>query len=120
MEALVMKKLIAISAVISILIVLIANAAPTYAKALVLKYNDTVNIYVTSAPCGIDKYKVQFPYAAKAIKNINGKLDRLTGCYTGQGDFVLIQWQDIDGKPSDTTSFYAEDFKPVDNPEELI
>lgn len=98
----------------------IANAAPLYAKAMVLKYNDTVNIYVTSAPCGIDKYKDQFPYAAKAVKNVKGKLEKLTGCFTGQGDFILIQWQDINGKPSDTTSFYAEDFKPAENTEELI
>lgn len=111
METLVMKKTIIVGMA---LLSNIAVAAPTYAKALVYKYNDTVSIYVTSLPCGIDKYKEQFPYAAKAIKTINGKKDGLLGCFTGKDDAVIIQWQDINGKPSDQTIIPADQFQNVE------
>lgn len=88
----------------------IANAAPTYAKALVFKYSDQVNIYITSVPCPISKYADAFPYTAKAVKKANGKKDTLLGCFTGNDDVVTIQWQDINGKPSDQTILPTDQF----------
>jgi hypothetical protein len=111
METLVMKKTILAGMA---LLSSIAVGAPTYAKALVYKYNDTVSIYITSLPCGIDKYKEQFPYAAKAIKTINGKKDGLLGCFTGKDNVVIIQWQDINGKPSDQTVLPTDEFQTVE------
>lgn len=103
------KKLIAL-AVLGLAAVLIANAAPIYAKALVFKYSDQVNIYITSVPCPIPKYADAFPYAAKAVKKANGKKDTLLGCFTGNDDTVTIQWQDINGKPSDQTVLPTDQF----------
>lgn len=103
------KKLIAL-AVLGLVATLLANAAPTYAKALVFKYSDQVNIYITSVPCPIPKYADAFPYTAKAIKKANGKKDTLLGCFTGNDDAVTIQWQDINGKPSDQTVLPTDQF----------
>ena len=114
MEALVMKKVILALAVTAIVATMAATAAP-YEQALVYKFSDQVNIFVTSAPCSIQKYSNEFPYAAKAIRNINGKIDYLYGCFSGKDDVVVIQWQDINGKPSDLTIIPAnlfEDIKP--------
>jgi hypothetical protein len=115
MEALVMvKRILLLLFVIACWSYLVANAAPVYAKALVLKYNDTVNIYITSAPCGIPKYEKDFPYAAKAVKKIGDKSDFLAGCFTGRQNEVVIQWQDINGKPSDQSTFSADDFQQIE------
>lgn len=97
-------------------IYLVCSAAPIYAKALVLKYNEQVNIYITSAPCGIPKYADKFPYAAKAVKKVNGNSDFLAGCFTGRENAVVIQWQDINGKPSDQSTFPTDEFVNVEEP----
>lgn len=92
-------------------------AAPIYAKALVYRWSSEVNIYITSAPCSIEKYKDKFPYAAKAVKTKDGKIDNLVGCFTGNDGIIVIQWQDINGKPTDTTGLDAnqfEELKPED------
>jgi hypothetical protein len=113
METLVMKRLIAGVVLLSS----VAVGAPVYAKALVFKYSDQVSIYITSAPCGIEKYSKDFPYAARAVKKINGKTDYLAGCFTGKDEAIVIQWQDINGKPSDQTILPADQFQ---SPEEAI
>ena len=97
----------------------IVQSAPTYAKALVYRWNNSVNIYITSAPCSIDKYKSKYPYAAKAIKKVNGKIDYLVACYTGQGETIIIQWQDINGKPTDTTGLEANRFEELTDEDRL-
>lgn len=113
MEAFLMKR----AMIGLVLLSSVAVAAPTYAKALVFKYSDQVSIYITSVPCGIEKYKDTFPYAAKAVKTVNGKKDYLAGCFTGKDEAVIIQWQDINGKPSDQTIIPADQFQNV---EEMI
>lgn len=114
METLVMKRTIIVGMA---LLSSIAVGAPTYAKALVFKYSDQVSIYISSMPCGIEKYKETFPYAARAVKTVNGKKDYLAGCFTGKDEAVFIQWQDINGKPSDQTIIPADQFQNV---EEMI
>lgn len=114
MEALVMslwKK--AVFVFLLLIPVILAFAAPIYAKALVYRWSSEVNIYITSAPCSIDKYKDKYPYAAKAVKTKQGKIDNLVGCFTGKDGIVVIQWQDINGKPTDTTGLDANLFEEL-------
>lgn len=108
-----MKKITLALAGIAIIATIVVKAAPTYAKGLLFKYSDQVTIYITSMPCGIEKYKDKFPYAARAVKIANGKKDYLGGCYTGQGDSVIVQWQDINGQPSDQTVLPADYFEAI-------
>lgn len=91
----------------------IVVGAPTYAKGLLFRYNDQVTIYISSMPCGIEKYKKDFPYAARAVKKSNGKTDYLAGCFTGKENSVVVQWQDIDGRPSDQTILPTDYFETI-------
>lgn len=110
----------AIFALLIAIPVVLAFAAPVYAKALVYRWSSEVNIYITSAPCSIDKYKDKYPYAAKAVKNKQGKIDYLSACYTGKDGIVVIQWQDINGKPTDTTGLDANQFEELSEEDKKV
>lgn len=79
-------------------------------KALKFQLNDHVAVFISNQPCSIKKFKGKYPLDAAAVKLTPTRAEVLGGCYTHEGDDIVIQWDDIKGRPSDTSRFPANLF----------
>lgn len=62
-------------------------------RKLHLNFNDNVTIWISNQPCGLPKYRKQFPWSAAAVRR-DGEI--LEGCFNGHDEVVEIQWKDGD------------------------
>jgi hypothetical protein len=80
------------------------------AKVLHFQLSENVVISITNVGCPIPKYKHDFPWAAVATRKDGAQL---VGCYAPKNiDDIVIQWDDIDGQPSDQSIIPANAFLP--------
>lgn len=63
----------------------------TYAadKFLTYHFNKNVVIKISNVPCPVKEIKAKYPWAVVATR-IDG--DHLFGCFTHEGDNIVIQW----------------------------
>ena len=97
-------------AIVSAVALAVAVSSPVKAdtpapKALKYQVNDHVAVLISNQPCSIKKFKDKYPLDAAAVKLLPNRAEVLGGCYTHEGDEIVIQWDDYKGKPSDVSRF---------------
>lgn len=103
-------KAIVSAVALAVAVSLPAKADTPAPKALKYQVNDHVAVFISNQPCQKPKFKGKYPLEAAAVKLLPTRTEVLYGCYTHEGDEVVIQWDDYRGRPSDTSRFPANLF----------
>ena len=80
----------------------VAVAAPQYMR---MQFNENVQLIISNMPCPDKLLKDKYPFAAGAAR-IDGAT--LKGCYTHEGDLIVIQWVDGDQTRIPADAFLAQ------------
>lgn len=76
-------------------------------KKLEWELNPAVSVFITNAPCQAS-YKEKYPYIAVGIDKQKQKM--LKGCFTHQGDNIVIHWDGTADTIEENTKVPAEFF----------
>lgn len=59
-------------------------------RFLQLQFNKSTWIRIANVPCPVKELKIKYPYGAVSYNEV--RKEYLFGCFTNEGDDIVIQW----------------------------